>query len=121
MAPKPPTVPGVFTFGLESACLNEDISLDELCPCIKCLQRGKSPGIDGIVANMFKDGGDLVNGCLLWLVNCMLVSHFPKHLSVGFVTAIYKSGDKSDVSNFRGITVGLQYASLSCLQQFLSR
>ncbi len=106
MAPKPPTAPGVFTFGLESACLNEDISLDELCPCIKCLH-GKSPGIDGIVADMIKDGGDLVNEFLLWLFNCMLVSHFPEHLSVGLITAIYMSGDKSDMSNYRGITVGL--------------
>ena len=35
---------------------------------------GKSPGIDGILADMIKDGGDLVQQCLLWLFNCMLAS-----------------------------------------------
>jgi hypothetical protein len=71
-ATEPPTAPGVSTPGLESACLNEDITLDELCSCIKRLQRGQSPGIDGIVADMIKDGGDLVKECLLWLFNRML-------------------------------------------------
>ena len=36
----------------------------------------------------------------------MLVSHFPKQLSVGLITAVNKSGNKSDMSNHRGITVG---------------
>lgn len=72
MAPKSPIVPGLFTFGLESAGLNEDISLDELCPCIRRFQRGKSPGIDGIVANMIKDGGDLVmDSCCGWSTACL--------------------------------------------------
>ena len=41
---------------------------------------------------------------LLWLFNCMLASHFPERLSVGLITAVNKSGDKSDMSNYRGIT-----------------
>ena len=44
-APEPPTAPGVSTPGLENACLNEDITLDEMCSCIKPLQRGKGSGI----------------------------------------------------------------------------
>ncbi len=92
--------------------MNEDITLDELCSCIKRLQRGKSPGIDGIVADMIKDGGDLVKKCLLWLFNCMLASHFLERLSVGLITAVYKSGDKSGVSKYRGITVGLVIVKL---------
>ena len=50
----------------------------ELRDCIKRLKRGKSPGVDGILAEMIKDGGDLLETCLLWLFNCMLASHFPK-------------------------------------------
>ena len=52
--------------------------------------------------------------CLLWLFKCMLASHFPERLSVGLITAIYKSGDKFDMGNYRGITVGS--VVLSCLQ-----
>ena len=61
---------------------------------------------------MIKDGGDLVQQCLLWLFNCMLASHFPERLSVGLITAVYKSGDKFDMGNYIGITVGSVVAKL---------
>ena len=35
----------------------------------------------------------------------MLVNHFPQQLSVGLITAVYKSGNKGDMRNYRGITV----------------
>ena len=92
--------------------LNKDITIEELCSCIKRLKRGKSPGIDGILPDMImiKDGGELVKQSLLWLfnINCMLAGHFPERLSVGLITAVYKS----DMSNYRGITVGSVIAKL---------
>ena len=42
----------------------------------------------------------------------MLAGHFPERLSVGLITAVYKSGNKSDMSNYRGITVGSVIAKL---------
>ena len=84
----------------EDTCPNADITADELSQCIKRLKCGKSPGIDGMLADMIKDGGDLVQQCLLWLFNCMLASHFPERLSVGLITAVYKSGDKFDMGNY---------------------
>ena len=42
----------------------------------------------------------------------MLASHLPERLSVGLSTAVYKSGEKSDMSNYRGITVGCVIAKL---------
>ena len=42
----------------------------------------------------------------------MLASHLPERLSVGLITAVYKSGDKSDMSNYRGITAGSVIAKL---------
>ena len=72
----------------------------------KRLKRNKSPGIDGILSEMIKDGGDVIHNCLLVIFNLMLTNHFPKQLSVGLITAVYKSGDKGDMKNYRGITVG---------------
>ena len=86
--------------------MNQDITVDALSQGIKRLKRGKSPGIDGFRADIIKDGGDLVQQCLLWLFNCMLVSHFPERLSVGLITVAYESGDKTDMSDYRGITSG---------------
>ena len=76
-APQRPADSGVSTSCPDDACCNQDITADELSQCIKRLKRGKSPGNDGILADMIKDGGDLVQQCLLWLFNCMLASHFP--------------------------------------------
>ena len=42
----------------------------------------------------------------------MLTNHFPKQLSVGLITAVYKSGDKGDMSKHRDITVGSVIAKL---------
>ena len=103
---------GVSTSCPEHACLNADITVDELSQCIKRLKHGKSPGIDGILADMIKDGGDLVQQCLLWLLSCMLASHFPERLSVGLISAVHKSVDKFDMSNYKGITVGSVVAKL---------
>ena len=61
---------------------------------------------------MIKDGGDLVKQSLLLLFHCMLAGHFPERLSVGLTTAMCKSGDKSDMSNYRGIIVGFVIAKL---------
>ena len=88
------------------------VTSDELHDCIKRLKRNKSAGIDGILSEMVKDGGDVLHSCLLVIFNLMLVSHFPKQLSVGLITAVYKSGDKSDMSNYRGITAGSVIAKL---------
>ncbi len=42
----------------------------------------------------------------------MLASHFSERLSVGLITAVYKSGDKFYMGNYRGITVGSVVAKL---------
>ena len=108
-APQRPADSGVST---SCSDLTAGITVDELSQSIRRLKRGKSPGIDGILADMIKDGGDLVQQCLLWLFNCMLASHFPERLSVGLITAICKSGDKFDMGKYRGITVGSVVAKL---------
>ena len=90
-------------------------TVNELSQCIKHLKHGKSPGIDGIFAEMIKNGGDLVQQCLPWLFNCTLASQFPQCLLVGLITAIFKSGDKFDMGHYRGITLGLVFAKLSAM------
>lgn len=99
-APQRPADSGVSTSCPDDACLNQDITADELNRCIKRLKHGKSPGNDGTLADIIKDGGDLVQQCLLWLFNCTLASHFPERLSIGLITVVLKSGDKSDMSNY---------------------
>ncbi len=94
------------------------ITAEELHVCIKKLKRSKSPGIDGVSADMVIDGGDLLHECLLRLFNRMLATSFPECLSVGVITAVFESGEKSDMSNYRGITVGPVFAKLFALYEY---
>ena len=90
---------GTSVRAADASCLNAPITTDELHDCIKRLKRNKSPGIDGVLSEMIKDGGDVLHNCLLVIFNLMLTNHFPKQLSVGLITAVYKSGKKYDMSN----------------------
>ena len=103
---------GTSVRAADASCLNAPITADELHDCIRRLKRNKSPGIDGVLSEMIKDGGDVLHNCLLFIFNLMLVNHFPKQLSVGLITAVYKSGNKGDMSNYRGITAGSVIAKL---------
>ena len=80
-------VPGTPERAADASCLNAPVTTDELHDCIKRLKRNKSAGIDGILSEMVKDGGEVLHSCLLVIFNLLLVSHFPKQLSVGLITA----------------------------------
>ena len=60
-----------------------------------------------VLSEMVKDGGDVFFNSPLVILNLMLARHFPKQLSVGLISAVYKAGDKGDMSNHQGITVGV--------------
>ena len=111
--PQRPAASGVSsTSSSDGECMSASITAEELHVCIKKLKRNKSLGIDGASADMVIDGGDLLHDCLLQLFNRMLATSFPECLPVGVITAVFKSGDKSDMSNYRGITVGPVFAKL---------
>ena len=82
---------GTLVWAADASCLNAPITADELHDCIKRLKRNKSPGIDGVLSEMIKDGGDVLHNCLLVNFNLMLVNHFLKQLSAALITAVYNS------------------------------
>ena len=65
-----------------------------------------APGIDGIAAGLLKMGGDRVRW---WLVELFLriweSGAVPAEWSVGVVVPIFKKGDSTLPSNYRGITL----------------
>ncbi len=110
--PEQAELSGTSVRAADASCLNAPVTSDELHDCIKRLKRNKSADIYGILSEMVKNGGEVLHSCLLIIFKLMLVTYFPKQLSVGLITAVYKSGDKSDVSIYRGITVGSVIAKL---------
>ena len=118
MGAQPPQTPeqaelsGTSVRVVDASCLHAPVTSDELHDCIKRLKHDKTAVIDGILSELVNDGGEVLHSCLLVIFNLMLVSHFPKQLSIGLITAVYKSGNKSDMSNYRGIAVGSVIAKL---------
>ena len=68
---------------------------------------GKSPGIDVISAEVYQHGGEAVLNTLQDLfTNCWEKETLPQDLRDAVIVSLYKNnGEKSDCSNYRGITL----------------
>ena len=68
---------------------------------------GKSPGIDGIPAEVYQHGGEAVLDKLQDLfTNCWEKGTLPQALRDAVIVSLYKNKrEKSDGSNYRGITL----------------
>ena len=87
--PQRPAASGVAaTSCSDDECMFASITAEKLHVCIEKLERGKSPGIVGVAADVVTDGGDLLHHCLLQLFNGMRANSFPEILSVGMITAV---------------------------------
>ena len=72
----------------------------------KLLGSKKAPSSDKIRNEMIKAGIQYLKSALCKLFNLILKSgFFPSSWCEGIITPIYKSGDKNDPSNYRGICI----------------
>jgi hypothetical protein len=82
------------------------ISEKEICKSINVLKNKKSAGLDSITNEMIKAGQNALISCLLKLFNTILSSGvYPSTWKVGYIKALFKSGDPNDPNNYRGISV----------------
>ncbi len=91
--------------------LNDPITLEEITTCIDKLKNSKSPGNDMILNEYIKYTKDLLSPLYVKLFNKILDSgNFPSEWLIGVIVPLYKNkGDKTDVNNYRGVTL------LSCI------
>jgi hypothetical protein len=90
----------------EIAALDRNIHIEEIRAAIKELKRGKTPGVDFIVAEVLKHGGKHMSKALLIL--CRHVwnrEQIPSAWTKGIIFPIYKDGEERDTNNYRGITL----------------
>ena len=86
--------------------LDKDFNTDEVISAINCLNRGKSPGIDDLLPEMFIACKELLRPLLCRLFNHMYSKCiYPISWTKGVIVPVPKKGDLSDVNNFRGITL----------------
>ena len=90
-----------------TTCLpDEIITLEELEKAVKKLQKGKSPGPDGIPAEFYQLFWDKIKHMYLAFINAVKANCFPKCKNVSITTLIYKNrGEKCSLTNYRPIAL----------------
>ena len=90
------------TFNELDFCINAN----EVNSAIKGLKNKKSVGLDGIKNEMLKYSQTYTVPCIVKLFNMVLSSGcYPEQWKRSYIKPLYKGGDQTDPSNYRGITV----------------
>ena len=81
-----------------------DLTLEELNNALKKMKNGKAPGEDGIPAELLKNLGEAGTTWFLELcVSFWNEGENPDEWGLDIMCPIYKKGDKTNCSNYRGI------------------
>ena len=92
------------------------IGMSELEGAIKSLKKDKSAGEDLILNDFILNASHTVKILILIIFNNILtLEYFPSVWTVGSIVPIFKSGDKNNLNNYRGITI------LSCLGKLFTK
>ena len=95
--------------------LDKEITTEEINVAIKQLKLKKSPGHDKILNEMIVKGKSVLSKPIKKLFNYILNSkHFPDSWRTNIIKPIFKSGDKTNPNNYRGIALS------SCLSKLFS-
>ncbi len=90
----------------QRASLDQIVTLEELEKAVQKLQKGKSPGPDGIPAEFYQLFWDKIKHMYLAFINAVKASCFPISKNVSVTTLIYKDrGEKSSLTNYRPIAL----------------
>ncbi len=102
--------------------LDAEISTMEIEPAIAAMKNNKSPGSDGIPAELLKCGGTVLVRRLHCLFrSCWQNKCIPSELKNANIITLYKNkGDKQDCNNYRGISL-LSLSGKSLARAILSR
>jgi hypothetical protein len=103
----------------QRASLDQGITLEELEKAVKKLQKGKSPGPDGIPAEFYQLFWDKIQTMYLDFINAVKRSCFPANKNVSITTLIFKEkGERCSLKNYRPIT--LMNVDIKILTKLLS-
>ena len=98
--------PGNPPPGVNSTFKFQEIQITSVLKNLSKLKTNKSTGLDRITARLLKDAAVVIAPSLTQIFNLSLSSStFPQIWKNGRVTPIFKSGERSDMSNYRPITV----------------
>ena len=82
------------------------MKLTDLGSSMKSLATRKAMGIDGITPSVIKRSAYVIAPSLFHLINISIQSgQFPDLLKIAKLKPLFKSGSKSDLSNYRPISI----------------
>ena len=91
---------------LEYSIMNDNVTTAEVERAIDYLKNNKSPGIDGIPAELIKWCKSILAVDITLVLNNVIGQRdFPELWTEGLRSAVFKSGCKLDTGHYRGITV----------------
>ena len=86
--------------------LDKNITIEEVTNAIKGLKCDTSPGLDGVMAEIFKFNFDIFGKILCELFNVIFSSGcYPSVWSKCIIVPVPKKGNRNDVNNYRGIVL----------------
>lgn len=93
-----------------NTCMNSiylsPTSIEEVKQTIVQLKTGKAPGKDEITAEVLKKIADVISEQLTHLINLIIEEGIcPNQFKIGIVKPLFKNGDKTDVCNYRPISL----------------
>lgn len=95
--------------------LQAKIRVEEVRRALKTLQNGKSGGPDGLVNELLKQGGPMLEQGLTEVFNLVWRSTTPPDSWwTGITVSLFKKGDRLDPNNYRGITLLNVLGKLFC-------
>lgn len=78
----------------------------EIEEAISQLKNNRSPGPDGILAEMLKEGKEIILEALKHLFNqCLFKGEIPDDWNESVTVLLYKKGDRADLKNYRPISL----------------
>ena len=87
----------------EKSVIFDEIETSEISQIIKDLNPNKSSDLSPRILNLYNDV--IAPVLKILLNNCMRSGIFPDELKIARVKPLYKSGDKSDITNYRPISL----------------
>ena len=92
------------------------ITLDDIISHLQTLNIHKSMGSDGIGARFLHDAGKNIAEVLLNIINTSLLEGvYPNEWKMAKVSPLFKSGNVSDINNYRPISV------LNCFSKIIEK
>ena len=84
----------------------KEVTYQQKMKILQTTKPSKAAGIDKVPAELIKDGANEIAAPLTFLINTSLQSGiFPTSEKIAKITPLYKSGDRTNIDNYRPISV----------------